>query len=179
MKKYFILISGIILISILGVTACKKKEPTPIPKPAKLNSYFIGTHTVIAHIEEEVCLNGIVTTYTSQTTYTLSIVAGSADNEIIINNLGGIGINGVKAIVYKDQIECLFFISLGQTLVDNLNRTWQYEDIDDIRGYYTLNDGCKNFRIFMSRPTTCMWSTNNPASHLDYWQEAATSQSCF
>ncbi len=152
------------------------RERLNITVEEKLNAHFIGVTDLEANYTEEICTGNNIS-YDSRTiNYQLTVKAGANDEEIILDNLGGIGINNVKAKVRSDAIPFFatytFELLAGQTLTDAKGQVWEYK-VSDVTGTYEEYFKCKSLSIYLSRPATCAGSGKL------YFSEEAYTPNCY
>lgn len=130
------------------------------------NAIMVGTYAVESYFSESWCDNGFSNYDSDYHSYEIVIRAGTKDNEILIDNLGNLGINNVRATVTKisgSGFEMLDFkVVTGQVLKDSQGRTWSYSS-NDITGNYTSGFGmtCFTFYVSLDRTETCGGFSND------------------
>ena len=141
------------------------------------NAAFVGTHAMTSDYYMYQCVSGSMISDSDEKGYSLVIRAGSNDNEILIDNLGGLGINNVKATVTKVSFFGMelysFTVASGQTLTDSQGRIWNYSS-NDIRGDYDPSMSCREVSVYLNRTITCGGFT-----YTSNYSENAGTAGCF
>jgi PKD repeat protein len=119
---------------------------------------FVGTRSVEGSFYLSECKNGFLENRSGTSDYELIIKKGSSDNEIIIDNLGNLGINGVRCRVTSSSFfgmeESMFNVISGQTLTDKDGRIWTYST-NDITGEFDNASNCRTIYVDLSRTAMC------------------------
>jgi PKD repeat protein len=166
--------TGTFTVRLIAYSKKKKKQDDDRTTITVVQKPFEGTHSLEANFSEELCLSGS-TTYTSGVkSYQMVIRKGANSNEIIIDNLGGLGINNVKATVTQSVFffgmeTYSFNVTAGQTLVDSQGRTWSY-NASGIRGEFDSVDQCRTIYISLFRTVNC----GGFSTTLDYTENSST-----
>ncbi len=154
--------SGVYTVQLRAFSKNKKKWNEERQVFTVSEAPFAGVRNVEGSSNILECKSGYSDYRSGTSNYNLVIKKGGADNEIIIDNLGNLGINGVRCTVtsfsFFGMEEYEFSIVPGQTLIDKDGRTWKY-DAGDVTGDFDNMSNCRTFYIDLRRSDLCGGST--------------------
>jgi len=151
--------AGKFTVRLTAYSKKKKKQDDDLENITVTEKPFEGTHNMESDFSRTNCLNSS-TTYSSGTkNYQLVIRKGPNSDEIILDNLGGLGINNVRATVTKTNFfgvyqEADFTVTTGQTLIDSEGKIWTYTG-GSISGNYDSELNCRSMSMHIQRDTQC------------------------
>ena len=146
-------------VKLTAYSKNKKKSNQEVENITITPAPFVGTHAIVSNWNSSECKNGSSTYTSGPSNYNLVVRRGATNDEIIIDNLANLGINGVRCrvttIMYFFGMDLYDFrIISGQTLKDKNGITWTYATTD-ITGEYDGVDRCNSFNFALRRTVLC------------------------